>query len=194
MGVLSTLICLVMPKTLTGLMLLGTLITVGVMNPFVGVLVLIVTAVLFQSRENYGVLEATGIPVVTPTLFRGSEPNLHRTVLHLQDIERFRKFGGVWGVRTYACQPYICYNFTHKSFRSNYVLCLFQSYVGRTPQIYIADPEIIRLVFVKDFLHFGDARELDMGSPMLNEILNFQPGKLIKSQFCMYKTKLISIY
>ncbi len=53
---------------------------------------------------------------------------------------------------------------------------LFQSYMGQTPQVYIADPELIRLVFVKDFVHFGDRQDIDLGSPVLNEILDFQPG------------------
>lgn len=50
--------------------------------------------------------------------------------------------------------------------------------MGRSPQVYIADPEIIRLVFVKDFVHFGDRQEIDLGSPVLNEILDFLPGNL----------------
>lgn len=100
MAVLATLTRLLSPNNLTGLVLFGTLITLSVVNPFLGVLALLVTAVLSQARENYGVLEASGIPVVKPTLFCGSEPNLHQTVLHLADIQRFKEFGGVWGVRT----------------------------------------------------------------------------------------------
>lgn len=98
---LATLGKFLAPNNPTGLVVFGTLITLSMVNPFLGVLALLVTAVLAQARENYGVLEACGIPVVKPTLFRGSEPNLHKTVLHLADIERFKKFGGIWGVRIY---------------------------------------------------------------------------------------------
>ncbi len=110
MAVLATLTSLLTPNNPTGLVLFGTLIILSVVNPFLGVLALLVTAVLSQARENYGVLEATGIPVVKPTLFCGSEPNLHQTVLHLADLERFKKFGGVWGVRTYAYRNLLFYH------------------------------------------------------------------------------------
>ncbi|ODM99094.1 Cytochrome P450 3A4, partial [Orchesella cincta] len=51
------------------------------------ILISVVFHVIREARVNYGVLEECGIPVVEPTLFLGSEPNLHNTVLHLADIE-----------------------------------------------------------------------------------------------------------
>lgn len=98
MSYTATLSRLLTPNNPTGLMVFGTLITLSVVNPFLGVFALLVSAALVHARENYGTLEACGIPVVKPTLFRGSEPNLHKTVVHLADIERFKKFGGIWGV------------------------------------------------------------------------------------------------
>ncbi|ODM91536.1 Cytochrome P450 3A4 [Orchesella cincta] len=77
-----------------------------------------------------------------------SEPNLHKTVMHLADLERYKKFGGIWG-----------------------------SYMGRIPEVYVADPELIRLIFVKDFVHFGDRKDPDFGSEVLNELLDYLPGE-----------------
>ncbi|ODM96046.1 Lithocholate 6-beta-hydroxylase [Orchesella cincta] len=148
MEVLGSIRGLLNPKNPQGLLLFGTLITLSVFNPFLGIFAMAITIVLAQARENYGVLEACGIPVVKPTLFLGSESNLHKTVVHFADVERYKKFGGIWG-----------------------------SYVGRIPEVYIADPELIRLIFVKDFVHFGDRKEADFGSEVLNEILDYLPGE-----------------
>jgi len=67
------------------------------------VLVAILAVLIFQlirsGRENYGVIEQGNIPVVPVSLFLGSEVNLHKEVQHLEDIKRFKKYGGVWGVR-----------------------------------------------------------------------------------------------
>ncbi|CAL8112174.1 unnamed protein product [Orchesella dallaii] len=101
-----------------------------------------------EARANYGVLEKCGIPVIKPTLFLGSEPNLHNTVLHLADIERFKKYGPIWG-----------------------------SYYGRMPHIYITEPDLIRRIFVKDFDHFKDRQDMELGGEMLNEIMEFQKGE-----------------
>ncbi len=42
--------------------------------------------------------------------------------------------------------------------------------------MYVCDPELIRLILVKDFEHFYDRREIDLGSPLFNEILDYLPG------------------
>ncbi|CAL8102557.1 unnamed protein product [Orchesella dallaii] len=131
-----------------GILLYGSLITLSVFNPFLGILAIAITILISQARENYGILEAGGIPVLEPTWFLGSEPNYHKTILHLADIERCKKFGGIWG-----------------------------SYVGRTPQVYVTDPELLRLIFVKDFIHFADRKEADFGSTLLNESFDYLPGE-----------------
>ncbi|CAL8116989.1 unnamed protein product [Orchesella dallaii] len=148
MELLANLSHLITPNNTKGLILFGSLIILSVFNPFLGLFAIILTILLSQARENYGILEAGGIPVVKPTLLLGSEPKIHKTVLHLADIERFKKFGGIWG-----------------------------SYVGRYPQVYVADPELIRLIFVKDFAHFADRKDADFGSDVLNEILDYLPGE-----------------
>ncbi len=71
MDVLAPLARLLTPNNPTGLVLLGTLVTLSVVNPLLGIFALLVTVVLSQSREHYGVLEAGGISVVKPTLFCG---------------------------------------------------------------------------------------------------------------------------
>ncbi|CAL8117001.1 unnamed protein product [Orchesella dallaii] len=148
MDLLGTLPQLLSPNNPKGLFLFGSLIILTVFNPILGILSMALTILISQARENYGVLEAGGIPVIKPTLFLGSEPNYHKTILQFADIERFKKFGGIWG-----------------------------SYVGRIPQVYVADPELIRLIFVKDFIHFADRKKSDFGVPVIDEVLDYIPGE-----------------
>ncbi|CAL8112347.1 unnamed protein product [Orchesella dallaii] len=112
-------------------------------------IVLAITLVAEEGRINYGVLEQSGIPVVEPTLFLGSEPDYHRRVQHLVDIERFKKYGPIWG-----------------------------SYVGRAPHIFITDPELIRLIFVKDSSsHFENRQDYEFGCALMNEVMEFKKGE-----------------
>ena len=54
--------------------------------------------IVIKGRKNYGFLENCGFPVIKPTLFLGSTPNLHNEVIWLEDVKRYRKYGKVWGV------------------------------------------------------------------------------------------------
>ncbi|ODM87121.1 Cytochrome P450 3A4, partial [Orchesella cincta] len=55
---------------------------------------------------------------------------------------------------------------------------LFGSYVGRTPHLFITDPELIRLIFVKDFsTHFGDRQDFEFGCQIMNELFEFKKGE-----------------
>lgn len=54
-----------------------------------------------------------------------------------------------------------------------------QVYEGRSPTIYVCDPELIRLIFVKDFDHFQDRRQIDLGDPLVNDFLDFLPGNYV---------------
>ncbi|KAG4065341.1 hypothetical protein HA402_012783 [Bradysia odoriphaga] len=109
-------------------------------------------SLLLYGRKNYGILEKCGIPVVQPTLFLGSVPDFHSKVHQIEDIKRFKKYGPIWGV-----------------------------YEGQDPQIHIADPELVRLIFVKDFDYFHDRRTMDFGSNVFNEILDYLPGRKWKT-------------
>lgn len=54
---------------------------------------------------------------------------------------------------------------------------LFQQvYEGRDPQIFACDPELIRLITVKDAQYFDAKRLLEFNDPMLNEMPDFLPG------------------
>ncbi|CAG7728212.1 unnamed protein product [Allacma fusca] len=112
----------------------------------VGSILLTVVGLLIYARWNYGTLEALNIPVVDRSFFLGSTPELHKKVQHLEDIERFNKYGPIYGV-----------------------------YEGRTPHIHVCDPELIRLIFVKDSDHFRNRREVELGDPIVNEMLDFLP-------------------
>lgn len=54
---------------------------------------------------------------------------------------------------------------------------MLKVYEGQDPQIHIADPELVRLIFVKDFDYFHDRRHMDFGSNVFNEILDYLPGQ-----------------
>jgi hypothetical protein len=60
--------------------------------------VIFITSLVIYARWNYGTLEAMGIPVIKPFFILGSTPDLHRKVAHFEDIERFKKYGSVYGV------------------------------------------------------------------------------------------------
>jgi hypothetical protein len=60
--------------------------------------VVVVVGVVAYGRQSYGKLEKCGFPVVPPSLFLGSNPDLHKRVQHMLDIQRFQEYGPVWGV------------------------------------------------------------------------------------------------
>ena len=83
-------------------------------------------AILFL-RRTYGTLEKTGIPVMTPSLFLGSDPFLKHKINYVeQDRENRRKYGRVW---------------------AGYEMC--------EPWINVADPALIKAITVKNFEHFS---------------------------------------
>ncbi|CAG7728211.1 unnamed protein product [Allacma fusca] len=112
----------------------------------IGFFLAAILGLLIYARWNYGTLEALNIPVVERSFLLGSTPDLHSKVQHLEDIARFKKYGPVYGL-----------------------------YEGRIPHIHICDPELIRLIFVKDFDHFRNRREVSLGHPILDEVLDFLP-------------------
>lgn len=57
---------------------------------------------------------------------------------------------------------------------------LSKYYEGCAPQVYIADAELVRLIFVKDFDHFQNKRIMDFGHELINEMMDHLP--------CIYKT------
>ncbi|CAL8112251.1 unnamed protein product [Orchesella dallaii] len=108
--------------------------------------VLLAAVIIRAGRVNYGTLENCGFPVIEPTLCLGSEPNYHKTVQHLVDIERYKKYGPIWG-----------------------------SYVGRHPHVFVADPDLIRQIFVKDFAsHFENRQDYEFGTELMNQSVEFQ--------------------
>lgn len=48
-------------------------------------------------------------------------------------------------------------------------------YEGRSPQVFVADPDLIRSIFIKDFDHFYDKRILDYGHPLISEMMDVLP-------------------
>ncbi|XP_021947308.1 cytochrome P450 3A56 [Folsomia candida] len=114
------------------------------------------------ARWNYGKLDNLGFPIIPPSGIRGSIPNIHHKVQHYEDIKRFEENGPIWGL-----------------------------YQGRTPIIFIADPDLIKSIFVKDSSHFFDREPFNFGNPILNQILDYLPGDKWKTMR-VSQTKLFS--
>ncbi|CAL8098958.1 unnamed protein product [Orchesella dallaii] len=120
-----------------------------------GGLICIVVGLYIYARWNFGTLEKLGIPVVEHHPLLGSVKEMYKEVGALNDIKWMNKYGPVFGV-----------------------------YEGRYPHIYICDPELVRLICIKDADHFNGKRPLDFGDPVLNEMPDFQPlgkWKLIRT-------------
>ncbi|ODM93120.1 Cytochrome P450 3A24, partial [Orchesella cincta] len=112
----------------------------------------LVAFLVIYARWHYGTLEKLGIPVETPHFILGSNPNGHKIVYAQKDLERFHKYGAVYGV-----------------------------YEGRTPRVYVTDPEMIRRIMVKDFDHFHDRSLQDWGHEIFDNLLDFLPGEKWKT-------------
>ncbi|ODM99103.1 Cytochrome P450 3A56 [Orchesella cincta] len=132
--------------------------------------VFIAIALIVYARWNYGTLEKMNIPVVKPSFLLGSTPDLHLKVQHLEDVLRFQKHGKVFGV-----------------------------YEGRKPVVFICDPDLLRLIMVKDVEYFKDRRAIDLGDEQVNEMMDFLPydkWKEVRNPmtpfFTLGKIKLVS--
>ena len=90
------------------------------------VVVFLLVGILFL-RRTYGILEKTGIPVMTPSLFLGSEPFLKHKINYIElDRENRRKYGRVWAAYE-MCEPWVT----------------------------VADPALIKAITVKNFENFS---------------------------------------
>ncbi|CAL8080029.1 unnamed protein product [Orchesella dallaii] len=110
------------------------------------ILLLLIFLVIEYARWNYGILEQLGIPVVRPSFIFGSDPQGYRKVQHLEDYRRFKEFGSFYGF-----------------------------YEGRTPQVHICDPELVKQILIRDYDSFSERKHFNLGNPIANEILDFQP-------------------
>ncbi|ODN01203.1 Cytochrome P450 3A5 [Orchesella cincta] len=142
------------------------LFVVGIL---VGLASVVSICLVLYARWNYGVLEAAGVPVIKPSFFLGSVPNLHQKIQTEEDIKRFQEYGPIWGL-----------------------------YEGRTPIINICDPDLIRAIFLKDVDHFYDRRVGHFGDPRIDEILDYLPGekwkKMRKMQTILFSSGKIRQY
>ena len=59
---------------------------------------IVIATVILYARWHYGTLEASGVPVVPPKFILGSDPDMHKIVLHEEDKIRAKKYGRFWGV------------------------------------------------------------------------------------------------
>jgi len=90
-----------------------------------GIVLLLLLTVAFLTR-NYGKLDNCGFPVIPPFLFFGSGPfRYSKTNLIEMDMSRAQKYGKIFGC-----------------------------YILSTPWVFVADPDIIKQMTIKDFDHF----------------------------------------
>jgi hypothetical protein len=52
-----------------------------------------------------------------------------------------------------------------------------QVYDGRSPQVHINDPELVKMIMVKDYEYFSERPVVDFGHPLINDILDWLPSK-----------------
>jgi len=120
------------------------------------VLLVGIVSLIIYARWNYGTLEALGIPVVKPFLFFGSNYNEYKLVLSDVSIERLKKYGQIYG-----------------------------AYDGRTPQIFISDPKLIRLITTAhsdSFRNHGFSNVFSGTIPnLVLDLLNDEKWKTVRS-------------
>ncbi|XP_021967530.1 cytochrome P450 3A56 [Folsomia candida] len=126
---------------------------------FVTLLVGVVTTAIIYTRWNYGVLESTkGLPaVIQPYFVGGSDPFFYKSICCEDDMRRAKMYGPIYGM-----------------------------YEGRAPHIYITDPELIRLIFIKDFDHFQNKRIFETGHELINDMMDILPydkWKVVRNYF-----------
>lgn len=65
------------------------------------ILITVLVGLVIYARWNYGTLEKLGIPMVgKPFLIFGNTIDAYSKVVGTLDIERFNKFGPIYGVRS----------------------------------------------------------------------------------------------
>ncbi|XP_067122508.1 cytochrome P450 3A5-like [Centruroides vittatus] len=102
---------------------------------------------LYMTR-NFGYWKNRGIPEVPPRFLVGSIGWNIKSNQGKQEQEWYNKYGKIFGI-----------------------------YEGSNPTLIIADPELIKTVFVKDFHYFSDPRSLRFGNPIFDRGLFVQSGE-----------------
>ncbi|KAJ6642747.1 Cytochrome P450 3A56 [Pseudolycoriella hygida] len=108
------------------------------------VVICIISLLILYARWNYGFLESLGIPVAEPHFIFGSLFSTRFTPIGYRDVDLMKKYGPLFGV-----------------------------YAGRQPKIYVCDPDILRLIMVKDASFFDAKVALDFGDRFLNEMPDY---------------------
>ncbi|XP_037085043.1 cytochrome P450 3A8-like [Pollicipes pollicipes] len=112
-------------------------------------LVILLPLLLYKyGTRNYGTLEKLGIPVIQPYPFVGSVPRPWRLYIREEDMRHAKQFNGVWG-----------------------------AYAGPTPQVFIADREMAKRVFIKDFEFFSERPSDKFDFAPAKDLLDLLPNK-----------------
>ena len=78
------------------------------------VLLVLVFGIIMYARWPYGSLEALGIPVVKPSFMLGSLPDLHKRVIHEEDIRFYKELGPVFGVSLLSSLLFFIFILNHR--------------------------------------------------------------------------------
>ncbi|XP_037045845.1 cytochrome P450 3A56-like [Bradysia coprophila] len=116
-------------------------------SALVAVVICIISGLIIYARWNYGFLEDLGIPVVKPHFLFGSMFTTRFIPIGYRDVAWMKEYGQIFGV-----------------------------YEGREPAIYVCDPDILRLIMVKDISYFDAKIALDFGDRFLNEMPDYLPN------------------
>lgn len=121
----------------------------------------IIASVVLYSKWKQNVLRTLGLPGPKPALFFGIFPMYKQKGIALTDLELVKKYGKVVGI-----------------------------YHGNTPNILIADPEMIEEICVKKFSNFQNRSSvLDLGCLLQRSVALSQGSKWVD-----LRAKLVSVF
>ncbi|CAL1290447.1 unnamed protein product [Larinioides sclopetarius] len=119
-------------------------------GPILGAVLVVISTVLFYwySIQNHDFWEKKKIPHVKPFPFVGTLLSYVKKPLHEVDMERYKKFGRIFG-----------------------------HYEGTKPVLMVAEPSLLRDIFVKDFHIFPNRRTFQVGDPIIDKMVSVVQGE-----------------
>ncbi|XP_042912209.1 cytochrome P450 3A6 [Parasteatoda tepidariorum] len=120
------------------------------LNQYIGIFLGILIPYLLyrQSKKNHNYWKERNIPFVKPYPFIGSFDEAFRKSMDVLDIERHNKFGRIYG-----------------------------AFEGTKPILIVAEPELLRDIFTKDFHNFPARRIISAADPVLAKMLTVVQGE-----------------
>ncbi|CAG0899655.1 unnamed protein product [Darwinula stevensoni] len=102
--------------------------------------------------RTWGTWSRQGIPELKPWIIVGSRPTVYKGVVHLEDLKYRRRFGQTWG-----------------------------EYEGCHPILFTTDPDLVKVVTVKEFSNFADRRNFEVKQEIFRNNLALLQGEQWKA-------------